>query len=296
MRESAFAVNSLLLYLQMAATQISVALRDWRQKNVDRANFSFLMSGLSACTLGHDLCNYLQHGIDIETAEGLLERYVSGPGTPEDLRKLKKVLRVAKEQLKLALGVAKSFRDLSRDREEAVEDVPLMGVLEGPYGARRAAHPEIVANKVTVHATRREMEVKDFLIRGRKNALVRVFQNLLNNSAQQIGQAGILPGAIRIDLGRQGQAKPEGSGTPLLCVDILDTGPGIHWANRKRIFEAKFTTRKNGSGMGLYLVEEELRRIGGSVEVAESIIGLGTKMRLWLPLVDRDNESPMQGT
>ena len=49
---------------------------------------------------------------------------------------------------------ANRFRDLSRDRDEPVQDVPLLGILEGPSGARRAAHAEIVANNVSVHASR----------------------------------------------------------------------------------------------------------------------------------------------
>jgi len=295
MEENAFDPTTALPRMRLAAAEISAALGELRQEQVEAANFPFLMAGLSACMIGHDLCNYLQHGIDIATALGFVERLRQGRSDQNALDGLRQVLSKAKVQLDLAHGVAKSFRDLSRDREEAFEAVPFLEILEGPHGARRVAHPEITAHRVAVHATLGDDRAQRAVIRVRKDAMVRVLQNLLNNSAQQIGQAGVLPGAIRVDLAIKSRQDGSGAEREMLRVDVLDTGPGIHWAERKRIFEPRVTTRLNGSGMGLYIAVEEVERIGGSVEVADSVLGLGTKMRLWLPLADADNPATSGG-
>lgn len=283
----AFDKETVLIRMRLAAANVSAALREYHEECVEEENFPFLMSGRSACSFGHDLCNYLQHGIDIDTALQLVEKIRKSQTTPEDVKELMSILQEAKRQLNFAGGVARSFSDLSRDHDEPMRDVYLGEILEGKSGARRAAHPEITENDVTVYAPQTSESVKQQeIIHARKNAMVRVFQNLLNNSAQQIGAIGILPGAIRIDSAIKYRKDKRGDDREMLCVDVIDTGPGLHWSERERIFKPKVTTRKNGSGMGLYIVQQEVSRIGGFVGVAESILGLGTKMRLWLPLVD----------
>jgi signal transduction histidine kinase/CheY-like chemotaxis protein len=294
MRSHAFDGDSVLIEMDLAATKISMALREFHEIHAEEEDFSFLMTGRSACSLGHDLCNFLQHGIEINTALAVVEKIRSQRASNDDVRELRDVLQRTQSQLNFALEISKNFRDLSRSDAEVQTTVPFEEIIQAKDGARKAAHPEIVKNKAEVfqpdmtgcgdHAP---------LVRVRRNAMVRVFQNLLNNSAQQIGAMGILPGAIRIDVSVKTPKREGHSEKEMLCVDIVDTGPGIHWASREQIFEPRVTTKPNGSGMGLYIVRQEVNRTGGFIEVAESILGLGTKMRVWLPL---SNDSPSTRT
>ena len=73
-----------------------------------------------------------------------------------------------------------------------------------------------------------------------------------------------------------------------VVVTVADDGVGISDADRKRIFDPFFTTKKVGVGMGLGLSTsfQIIERHGGVLSV-ESELGVGTTLRLSLPL-DRE--------
>ncbi len=66
-------------------------------------------------------------------------------------------------------------------------------------------------------------------------------------------------------------------------VSVGDTGGGIPPEQISRIFEPFFTTRKQGTGLGLMIVQRIVRAHGGRIEL-ESRVGRGTSFRIWLPL------------
>ncbi|SDR60635.1 Signal transduction histidine kinase [Rhizobiales bacterium GAS113] len=70
-----------------------------------------------------------------------------------------------------------------------------------------------------------------------------------------------------------------------LVIDLADDGDGISDANRARIFDQFFTTRREtgGTGMGLGIVQSMLRSHGGSITLQPS--SRGTKFRITIPLV-----------
>ncbi len=65
-------------------------------------------------------------------------------------------------------------------------------------------------------------------------------------------------------------------------LQVLDDGPGISPENLRRIFSPGFTTKRQGSGFGLSIVERIVRAEGGSIEV-ESRPGKGSRFVLVLP-------------
>jgi signal transduction histidine kinase/DNA-binding NarL/FixJ family response regulator/predicted RNA-binding protein with RPS1 domain len=69
----------------------------------------------------------------------------------------------------------------------------------------------------------------------------------------------------------------------VLQVRISDTGPGIHRRLWERIFEPGYTTRKEGSGLGLFITRMLLAPANGSVTVEESVILLGTTFLVQVP-------------
>jgi len=66
-------------------------------------------------------------------------------------------------------------------------------------------------------------------------------------------------------------------------IRIRDTGRGVHEDWRKRIFDPYFTTRPEGTGLGLHIVRILVVSIGGRVSVEESCLFGGTTMLLELP-------------
>ncbi|MDH4036034.1 MAG: ATP-binding protein [Candidatus Krumholzibacteria bacterium] len=77
--------------------------------------------------------------------------------------------------------------------------------------------------------------------------------------------------------------------TSVQCADgqavmrVGDNGPGIPPEHRARIFEPYFTTRREGTGLGLAMVKNAVLLHGGDIAV-ESTVGAGTTFIIRLPL------------
>jgi len=75
---------------------------------------------------------------------------------------------------------------------------------------------------------------------------------------------------------------------------VQDRGKGIKRTDHSRIFELFYTTRPDGSGIGLAIVQRALQLHGGTVEI-ESEEGKGTIVRAWLPLNVPLDSQPANG-
>jgi signal transduction histidine kinase len=67
-----------------------------------------------------------------------------------------------------------------------------------------------------------------------------------------------------------------------LGVSVVDFGAGMSEETRTRIFEAFYTTKKNGTGLGMMITQEIIKKHGGRIEI-ESEEGRGTKVSVLLP-------------
>ena len=66
-------------------------------------------------------------------------------------------------------------------------------------------------------------------------------------------------------------------------VEVEDNGKGMKAEEKERIFNPFYTTKSTGTGLGLYLVYQQLEEVGGSIQVY-SEEGQGTLFRVMLPL------------
>ena len=66
-------------------------------------------------------------------------------------------------------------------------------------------------------------------------------------------------------------------------LDVMDRGPGIPAAERRRIFEMFVTTRPGGTGLGLFLARTAIRKCGGDI-VALPREGGGSVIRIMLQI------------
>jgi signal transduction histidine kinase len=96
-----------------------------------------------------------------------------------------------------------------------------------------------------------------------------VLLNLLLNAVQSLDGAG----AVRVDLGSRGDCA---------TVDVSDTGRGISPRHLSNIFRPFFTTKGNGTGLGLSLARRIVEEHHGRIEVS-SVEGKGSKFTVLLP-------------
>jgi signal transduction histidine kinase len=82
-------------------------------------------------------------------------------------------------------------------------------------------------------------------------------------------------GTVRIRTGREGQEA--------VRVTITDNGVGIPREDLDKIFALYYTTKPEGSGIGLSLVYRIVQLHDGNIEVS-SEVGRGTTMSVRLPV------------
>lgn len=94
------------------------------------------------------------------------------------------------------------------------------------------------------------------------------------------GAIGISVGLARIDDARV--LSPELVPGDYVVVGVRDHGTGMDPETLSRSVEPFFTTKSNGSGLGLSMVHGFLRQSGGALTI-ESTAGWGTFVRMWIP-------------
>jgi signal transduction histidine kinase len=104
-------------------------------------------------------------------------------------------------------------------------------------------------------------------VSGAAQAVNRAVLNLVTNALQAMPGGGRLTCRTRLAAGR-------------VELAVSDTGPGVSADARDRVFEPFFTTRPDGTGLGLALCREVARQHGGDVTLDPS--GPGATFRLTL--------------
>ena len=67
-------------------------------------------------------------------------------------------------------------------------------------------------------------------------------------------------------------------------IAVIDSGPGIEPDVRPHIFEPFYTTKSSGTGLGLVTVKRAAERMGGTVDVKNSVEpGRGAMFLVRLP-------------
>jgi len=95
--------------------------------------------------------------------------------------------------------------------------------------------------------------------------------NLLQNAREALSDAG---GHVTVSAVCHSDYSVE--------IGIRDDGPGIPADKQEKIFEAYFTTKEKGTGLGLATVKHNVELYGGSVRL-ESALGKGTQFVLVFP-------------
>ncbi|HMV86480.1 MAG TPA: ATP-binding protein [Blastocatellia bacterium] len=105
----------------------------------------------------------------------------------------------------------------------------------------------------------------------------RVLVNLIDNAAEALAQGGEQNGKCCITVSTR-----ELHDRDAVELTVADTGPGIPPADRERIFDPYFSTRKRGTGLGLAIVSRIVAEHQGRIRVQENT-PRGAKFIIELP-------------
>jgi signal transduction histidine kinase len=165
--------------------------------------------------------------------------------------------------------------EVSRGGPPVTEPVAVDGVVEEAL-ERLAPHARSVgASTSFAPASRRTLPLE-------RARIYRALHNIVENAIDAAGSGGHVWITTRDD--------PHST-----VVVVDDDGPGIPPAERRRIFELFYTTKRGGTGLGLALAHRAVESHGGEVEVLDRPGG-GARFVVHLPLGEehggRRKESP----
>jgi signal transduction histidine kinase len=159
--------------------------------------------------------------------------------------------------------VVQTLVDFTRPRDLHLEEMDLRRLMED---VAQLAAPDAEQHGVTI---RRQMPEQRLTVKVDVDLMKQALLNVVINGVQAMPQGGVLTISARRDVNS-------------VIAEIRDEGGGIPQDMRDKIFELYFTTKKDGSGIGLAQTYQILQWHYGSVDF-ESTDGVGTVFNFHIP-------------
>ncbi|HAH36349.1 MAG TPA: ATP-binding protein, partial [Algoriphagus sp.] len=115
----------------------------------------------------------------------------------------------------------------------------------------------------------KEIDPEELILFGDQTQIEQVMINLTQNAIQAVEDSDEKIIRLRAFIDEAGK----------IIIEVCDTGKGIEEEALGKIFIPFFTTKKKGSGIGLSLSKQIMRRHKGNIQV-RSTIGEGTVFKL----------------
>jgi signal transduction histidine kinase len=166
--------------------------------------------------------------------------------------------------------IERLVHDLRGVRRSGVEraEVGLLGILQ--YCR------EVMSSAIARSATEERCSCPDDVyVEVDRGELVQALTNLIRNAIE--AHEELPPGAMR-ELSLAAEAQGD-----VAVIRVVDSGRGVPEEIAPRIFEASFTTKPSGAGIGLAIARRLVRAHGGDLVLAPSEPGRGATFLVTLP-------------
>jgi signal transduction histidine kinase len=198
-------------------------------------------------------------------------------GVAHDLNNMLGVITagIAVLQRGMDLEVLQSMEDSARHAAALVAQLMSLGSKKTPVAQRQPLDPLMAEfERLLVAHTPSGGKVvfaveKGLFVWAEGAQLHQVLLNLVTNAFQAMPQPGVV--VVRANA-RQGG----------VSFEVIDTGVGIAEEHLEHLFDPFFSTRREGHGIGLAVVQQIVTQHGGEVKVS-STLGDGTTFRVWWP-------------
>jgi signal transduction histidine kinase len=181
----------------------------------------------------------------------------------QDLATIDQSISICQQEVKRLDGIVSDFLGAVRPAKPELNELNLIELVEEVLQVQEV---ELEARKIEVKIEI-EGEVPDIL--GDRGQIKQVFFNLIKNGMEAMKESGQLKILSRID-------------DEQVYLEFIDDGAGINQADLPKIFDAYYTTKEEGHGLGMMIVQRIMRDHGGQIAV-ESRVDVGTVITLQFP-------------
>lgn len=183
---------------------------------------------------------------------------------PEEMRRnadLSEALTVITSEIAAIRRIADTFSQFARMPHMELKSADVAEVVRSSVELFRSNESGVSIDFQAPSGLQILMDVQQF--RG-------VMNNLIKNAIEACGS-----GRVQVIIERAAQGKHT------ICIRVIDHGCGMDEATLQRIFEPYFTTKANGSGIGLFLAARIIADHGGTIR-ADSRQGEGSAFTILL--------------
>ena len=193
----------------------------------------------------------------------LIERKLKNLAKQPDATKLTESLQVCQGEVERLDGIITHFLKAIRPQKLELNELDLLGLVEDVLRVQEA---ELSNRKLDV-----KVEVNDDLpiILGDRDQIKQAFFNLIKNAMEAMQPSGSLRILARCD-------------DDYVYLQFVDNGSGISEEDLSKVFQAYYTTKEEGHGLGMMIVERIMREHGGHINI-ESRKEAGTAITLQFP-------------
>ena len=248
-------------------TGMAIILRDVTESH-RRAATTIASEKISAITLlaagvAHEIGNPLNSlNIHLQLMERELKKLPAAQG-----ERLREDLHVARDEIARLDQIISQFLQAIRPTQPELQPTTVNDVIADTLALleREIADRDILVEQELAPGLPRIL-----LDRAQ---LKQAFYNIIKNALQAMRSGGIL------------RIRTEANPTHVI-ISFIDSGHGIAPEEIGQLFEPYFTTKENGTGLGLMIVQRIVREHGGTIEV-ESDKDRGTTFRVKLPIHEK---------
>lgn len=246
----------LLIFIRRAERALALRVQE-RQRLLMELHQNEKLAGMGrvVASIAHEIRNPL--GIICSTTEFLLKR----PAGQEPLT-ARFLTAINDEAMRLS-RIVSDFLDYAKPRQPAKSLVDICAVLDQ---ALAFLSPELMKKSVEVM---RQGPHSGLFVRGDKNLIYRALYNVIANGIQAVGGGGHISIAARQDDKR-------------ILLEITDSGAGFSPEVLPHLLDPFFTTKDEGTGLGLPIVNSIVTSHGGSLVFANAPEG-GASITISLP-------------
>lgn len=255
--------NRDLSLLETIASQLVTAMDNIRLYEQMLNNERLTIIGTMSASIAHEIRNPLA---SIKTfIQMLKDRY----NKPEFMEKFNNIVPAEIERIS---GITTDLLNFSKPSAPRLEIVDISNLVD-----RIVA---LLAAKIRKRQIKLEKKLtNNLMIHADSQQLFQVFLNIMLNAMQASPPKSTITIFSHI---RQVKHSVDGSSASMVFVDFVDQGTGINKKDLANIFQPFFTTKTEGTGLGLATCKRIVEAHRGHIYV-ESTPGQGTKMSVALP-------------